>query len=175
MTANHPSSRRPAAPPFTPANVARAWRVPAPRTPAAALLLGDQLLALSLPTSSRHAIDEQGRCHIVSRSGGVKPWLRAASPSIPYSTAMRYRRLAALLRRWLQLSPEIPLAWLFPSAPDPDSLAPSAPLRRETARARRAFAALLADSPSLARLQFRLETDLGLLAARGGDGAFSDY
>ena len=88
---------------------------------------------------------------------------------------MRYRRLAGYLRRWLQLPPEIPLAWLFPFAPSPTSLASSAPLRREIAIARRAFTDLLADYPSLARLQRRLETDLGLLVLRWGVDNFTSY
>ena len=160
----------------SPTDVADAWRIPrAPRTPAAALLLGDQLLAVEAPSAPLHQIGPDGRCHLVSRGGGLKEWLHNAAPTIPYSTATRYRRLAAHLRQWLQLSPEIPLAWLFPTAPSPASLTSSAPLRRTLARARRAFCALLADYPSLARLQRRLETDLGLLALRCGIDHFTSY
>ena len=160
----------------SPTDVANAWRIPhAPRTPAAALLLGDQLLAVEAPSAALHQTGTDGRCHLVSRGGGLKEWLHNAAPNIPYSTATRYRRLAAHLRQWLQLPPEIPLAWLFSSAPSPASLASSAPLRRQLARARRAFCALLADYPSLARLQRRLETDLGLLALRCGVENFTSY
>ena len=160
----------------SPTDVAAAWRIPrAPRTPAAALLLGDQLLAIEAPSAALHQIGPDGRCHLVSRGGGLKEWLHNAAPTIPYSTATRYRRLAAHLRQWLQLSPEIPLSWLFPTAPSPATLTPSAPLRRTLARARRAFCTLLADYPSLARLQRRLETDLGLLAARLGIPDFTAY
>ena len=160
----------------SPADVASAWQVPrAPRTPAAALLLGDQLLAVEAPSAARHQIGDDGRCHLVSRGGGLKEWLKNAAPSIPYSTATRYRRLAGHLRQWLQLPADIPLAWLFPTAPSPASLTPSAPLRRQIARARRAFTELLADYPSLARLQRRLETDLGLLAFRCGVDAFTSW
>ena len=160
----------------SPSDVAHAWQIPrAPRTPAAALLLGDQLLAVEAPSAALPALDENGRCHLASRGGGLKEWLQHASPSIPYSTAMRYRRLAAHLRHWLQLPPEIPLAWLFSSAPSPASLTPSSPNRRTLARARAAFCHLLADYPSLARLQRRLETDLGLLPARLGLDNFTAY
>ena len=159
-----------------PADVASAWQIPrSPRTPAAALLLGDQLLAVEAPSAALHTLDDSGRCHLASRGGGLKEWLKNAAPHVPYSTAMRYRRLASHLRRWLQLSPEIPLAWLFPSAPSPASLTPSAPLRRTLARARSAFCALLADYSSLARLQRRLETDLGLLPARLEIDNFTSY
>jgi hypothetical protein len=88
---------------------------------------------------------------------------------------MRYRLLAGRLRRWLQLPAEIPLAWLFPTAPSPATLTPSAPLRRQTIRARRAFCSLLADCPSLARLQRRLETDLGILATRWDIDNFTSH
>ncbi len=160
----------------SPTDVADAWRIPrSPRTPAAALLLGDQLLAVEAPSSALHTLDKNGRCHLASRGGGLKEWLHHAAPTIPYSTAMRYRRLASYLRRWLRLSPDIPLACLFPSAPSPASLTPSAPLRRELARARRAFCSLLADYPSLSRLQRCLETDLGLLPARLGIPDFTSY
>ena len=160
----------------SPSDVASAWQIPhAPRTPAAALILGDQLLAVEAPSATLHTLDDNGRCHLSSRGGGLKEWLHHAAPTIPYSTAMRYRRLAAHLRQWLQLFPEIPLAWLFPTAPAPASLASSAPLRRELARARRAFCSLLADYPSLARLQRRLETDLGLLPIRLGISGFASY
>ena len=159
-----------------PNDVADAWRIPqSPRTPAAAFLLGDQLLAVEAPSSALHTLDENNRCHLASRGGGLKEWLKNAAPHVPYSTAMRYRRLAAHLRRWLHVPPTIPLAGLFPTAPSPASLASSAPLRRELARARRAFCSLLADYPSLARLQRRLETDLGLLPARLGISDFTSY
>jgi hypothetical protein len=160
----------------SPTDVADAWRIPrAPRTPAAALLLGDQLLAVEAPSAALHKIGADGHCHLVARGGGLKGWLQNAAPAIPYGTAMRYRRLAGHLRQWLQLPSEIPLAWLFPTAPAPATLTPSAPLRRTIARARRAFCALLADYPSLARLQRRLETDLGLLPARLGIPDFASY
>ena len=160
----------------SPSDVATAWRIPhSPRTPAAALILGDQLLAVSVPSAPLHGRDENGRCVIASRGGGLKEWLKNAAPTIPYTTAMRYRLLASRLRQWLQLSPEIPLSWLFPTAPSPATLTPSAPLRRQLARARRAFCALLADYPSLARLQRRLETDLGILAARWNAENFTSY
>ena len=160
----------------SPTDVAKAWQIPrAPRTPAAALLLGDQLLAVEAPSAALHQTGADGRCHLVSRGGGLKEWLKNAAPTIPYSTATRYRRLAGHLRQWLQLPPEIPLSWLFPTAPSPSSLTSSAPLRHQIAHARRAFCALLADYPSLARLQRRLETDLGLLALRCGVETFTSY
>lgn len=153
-----------------PADVAAAWRLPSsPRPPAAALLLGEQLLAVSAPSAPLHRMDPAThRCHLSSRGGGLKEWLRHAAPSVPYSTAMRYRRLASLLRRYLALSPAIPLAWLLPSAPPPADLTPSAPLRRCIFRARRDFNTFLAANPSLARIQRRLEADLGIAAARLG-------
>ena len=155
----------------SPTDVATAWQIPrAPRTPAAALLLGDQLLAVDAPSAALHQIGPDGRCHLISRGGGLKEWLQHAAPSIPYGTAMRYRRLASYLRRWLQLPSEIPLAWLFPSAPSPSSLTSSSPLH-----ARHVFCDLLADYPSLARLQRRLETDLGILAARLYIDNFTSY
>ncbi len=160
----------------SPTNVATAWQISsAPRTPATALLLGDPLLAVEAPSAPLHQIGDDGRCHLVSRGGGLKEWLQNAAPTIPYSTATRYRRLAAHLRQWLQLPSEIPIAWLFPTAPSPSTLTPSAPLRRQIARARRAFCELLADYPTLARLQRRLETDLGLLALRCGVDHFTSY
>ncbi len=160
----------------SPTDVATAWHIPrSPHTPAAALLLGDQLLAVEVPSSMLHARDENGCCRIASRGGGIKEWLKNAAPTIPYTTAMRYRLLAGRLRQWLQLPPEIPLSWLFPTAPSPATLTSSTPLRREIARARRAFTKLLADYPSLARLQRRLETDLGILAARWDVDNFISY
>ena len=160
----------------SPTDVATAWRLPrSPRTPAAALLLGDQLLAVSIPSAPLHSRDENGRCVIASRGGGIKEWLKNTAPTIPYTTAMRYRLLAGRLRQWLQLPSEIPLSWLFPTAPSPATLTPSSPLRQTLARARRAFCALLADYPSLARLQRRLETDLGILAARWNAENFTFY
>ncbi len=160
----------------SPTDVATAWQIPrAPRTPAAALLLGDQLLAVKAPSAALHQIGADGRCHLVSRGGGLKEWLHNAAPSIPYSTATRYRRLAAHLRQWLQLPAEIPLSWLFPTAPSPATLTSSAPLRRILSPARSAFTKLLADYPTLARLQRRIETDLGLLPARLGIPDFTSY
>lgn len=160
-----------------PADVDAAWRLPStPRTPEAALLLGEQLLAVSAPSAPLHRIDPAThRCYLASRGGGLKEWLRHAAPSIPYSTAMRYRRLASLLRRYLALSSDIPLAWLLPSAPPPADLTPSAPLRCRIFRARRDLGTFLAANPSLARIQRRLEADLGIAAARLGLTELSAY
>ena len=88
---------------------------------------------------------------------------------------MRYRRLASLLRRHLALPPEIPLAWLLPSAPPPADLTPSSPLRRRVFTARRALTRFLANAPSLARIQRRLEADLGIAAARLGLTSLASY
>ena len=173
----HANARATASSTPRPADVAAAWRIPsAPRTPAAALLLGEQLLAVSAPSAALHRIDPAThRCHLSSRGGGLKEWLRHAAPSIPYSTAMRYRRLASLLRRHLSLPPEIPLAWLLPSAPPPADLTPSHPLRRRVFSARRALARFLSEAPSLARIQRRLEADLGIAAARLGLAPLASY
>ncbi len=84
----------------SPSDVADVWRIPrSPRTPAAALILGDQLLAVEAPSAVLHQIGVDGRCHLVSRGGGLKEWIQNAAPTIPYSTATRYRRLAAHLRQ----------------------------------------------------------------------------
>ncbi|MBR6022552.1 MAG: hypothetical protein IK066_09075 [Kiritimatiellae bacterium] len=143
----------------TAAEISAVW-TPAPRSLRQALLVGSKLVDLSVLHPIRHLRSPDGK-HTAGQTGGLKPWFATALPSIPYSTAMRYRQLARLLRQTLDIPPALPLEWLLSDA------APSA-LTRDTALLplipafRRRVNACLAPFRSQAALKRALEKRIGI-------------
>lgn len=101
--------------------------------------------------SATHWADlPNGAKRIAGRGRGVRGWLSDNPIGINYSTLMRYKRLALLLRELLQLDERIPLEWLLPgTAPVPDL--PEALRPRYTA-ARSRLARLMREHPNVYRL-----------------------
>ncbi len=72
---------------------------------------------------------------IVARNPGIKGWLREHCPEIVYSTAMRYKQLAAQARTASGLSREVPLEWAFADQAPRDAERP-ARVRSDVSKAR---------------------------------------
>ena len=137
----------------TATEIAAAW-TPAPRPLRQALLIGGKLVDLSAAHPLRTVRDASGKAR--GRTGGLRPWFRDALPDLPYSTAMRHRQLARLLRQALDIPPAIPLEWLLVDA-SPGSLTHDAALLPLIPALRRKVAACLSGFRTHAVLKRALE------------------
>jgi hypothetical protein len=140
---------------------------PSPRPLRQALLIGSKLVDLSAsnPDTRLSATDSATRAHrFTGRAPGLRGFLSSTCPSIPYSTAMRYRQLAQRTRQALNLSPALPLEWLL-SDENPASLTQDSQLLAAIPRARRALASLLACNPTQTALSRTLIKTLDLYPA----------
>jgi hypothetical protein len=140
---------------------------PSPRPLRQALLIGSRLVDLSAsnPDTRLSATDSSTRAHrFTGRAPGLRGYLSSTCPTIPYSTAMRYRQLAQRTRLYLQLPAALPLEWLLSTA-KPSSLTTDPALLASISRGRRALAALLADNTSQTALSRALIKSLNLYPA----------
>ena len=158
--------KRPASPSLrgtpTPADLLDAWQAD-PRTMATRLRLGSRLSDLD-PTLDRTVTRRKlpnGKTLIKSRAGGMKGWFSDRRIAIPYSTVMRYKKLAQRLRQILSLDDRLPLEWLIDGIPAAHSL-PS-DLSSPYTTARRRLAKILRDNRSLASLVRHVEKELGIV------------
>ena len=158
--------KRPASPSLrgtpTPADLAAPWSA-SPRTLRDRLRLGSRLADLD-PTLD-HTISRttlpSGKTLFRARPGGMKGWLADRRVAIPYSTAMRYKKLAQRLRQILDLDDRIPLEWLVDGLPSAKTL-PSA-LVPQYQSARRRLSRLLRENPNLKALSLATDKALGIL------------
>lgn len=136
----------------------------APRTLLDNLLIGSRLADLepTLDNSFIFRATRSGRKRIVARNPGMKGWLRANAPSVTYSTAMHYKKLATRLRQVCGLDSRIPLEWILPAG-DSSATAIPANLRRHCADARARLARLLSENPKLTALVRAVDRKLGIL------------
>jgi hypothetical protein len=150
----------------SPAAIAAVW-TPAPRPLRQALLIGSKLvdLAATHPSARTVAPRKDGTAHrFTGRQGGLKKVLSDTCPAIPYSTAMRYKKLAQRTRQALNLPPAFPLEWLLTDE-SPASLTNDSTMIAAIPRARRDLSALLRDNPSQSALSRALVKTLNLYPA----------
>ncbi|MBQ9345319.1 MAG: hypothetical protein IJT88_08930 [Kiritimatiellae bacterium] len=116
----------------TPAALEARWHRTRRKSLKEALRLGAMLMQIADTTSNAIRLDQNGK--LAGRGTGLKGWLKAYCPSIPYSTAMRYKRLAEQLLLLFSLKGEgagAAMDWVLPG----DETAPScARSRSQTAR-----------------------------------------
>ena len=143
------------------------------------LRLGSRLADLdpTLDHSILRTTLPNGKTVIHSRKGGMKGWLEDRRVAIPYSTAMRYKKLAQRLRQILQLDDRIPLEWLLGDVPEWQQL--PADLQTAFAAAARQLAKILRENPTLAALGRYAERKLGIVrlvaVRRGRRGSVVKY
>ena len=157
--------KRPASPSLrgtpTPADLEDLW-TDDPRTLETRLRLGSRLADLD-PTLDHTIIRRtlrNGKTVFRSNPGGIKRWLSDRRVAIPYSTIMRYKKLAQRLRLLLSLDDRIPLEWVMDGIPSDRSLSSGLDVAFGTARHR--LATLLRGNRSLASLVRTVETKLGI-------------
>jgi hypothetical protein len=146
----------------TPEDLESPWKA-SPRTLADRLRLGSRLADLD-PTLDHTLLRTtlpSGKTVIRARPGGMKGWLEDRRVAIPYSTAMRYKKLAQRLRQLLSLDDRIPLEWLVDGLPTNQSLPPD--LAAPSANAKRQLSRLLSENRSLAALTRTVEQKLGIV------------
>ena len=158
--------KRPASPSLrgtpTPADLEDLWSAD-PRTLETRLRLGSRLADLD-PTLD-HTIARRtlrnGKTVIRANPGGIKRWLSDRRVAVPYSTVMRYKKLAQRLRILFSLDDRIPLEWVMDGLPGNRSL-PSG-LDAAFVTARRRLSVLLRENRSLASLVRTVEGKLGIM------------
>lgn len=110
----------------TPDQLETAWQRSPRKKIKEALRLGAMLLEISSTLDASPIAAERGR--VSGRRGGLKAWLAQYCPSIPYSTAIRYRKLAEQLLLLLGNQggkPSEVMDWSLPDGPSPSALPPA--------------------------------------------------
>ena len=145
----------------TPADLTTRWHRTRRKTLEEALLLGAMLLKISPTTDASCKRDADGR--IASRGGGLKAWLAEFCPSIPYSTACRYRKLAERLLELLALQGEgagWAMEWVLPGQPWPNGVARTGEAAAAIRSVRKFVEGLLTFHPSQRGLRWLLTREL---------------
>jgi hypothetical protein len=106
----------------TPAQVTARFKTRRKKTLTQALELGAMLLAITptLDASRPHAADGRVR----GRASGLKGWLAQYCPTVSYSSASRYRKLAERFLVFLQFdTAQAPwaMSWIMPDKPLPET------------------------------------------------------
>jgi hypothetical protein len=146
-------------------DIASAWEK-RPRTMQDALRLGSRLLDLEPTVDNSRVWKENphtGRREVVFRHAGIKGWLQRNCPSVPYSTAMRYKKLASRLRTVCGLPENVPLEWLLPDSPMPPAKGLDAKTLAAIEKGRRAMDKILAEAKSLRGLDRVVEREMNLV------------
>ena len=147
----------------TPEDIEEAWGLD-PRTLCGRLRIGSRLADLEPTLDSRFLFrkSRNGSRHICARRPGMKGWMKKHVPSVKYSTAMHYKKLATRLRQLIGLDARIPLEWLLP---DNEEALPALPAadRKTLDAARTKLARLLEENPKVTRLVRAVEQKLGIM------------
>ena len=147
----------------SPGDIEEAWELD-PRTLCGRLRIGSRLADLEPTLDSRFVFKKarNGARHICARQPGMKGWMKRHVPSVKYSTAMHYKKLAMRLRQLIGLDPRIPLEWLLPD--NEEELSGLSPADRKAAAAAKGrLDRLLADHPKVTRLTRAVESRLGIM------------
>ena len=122
-------------------------------------------MSASNPDSRLSQKDKKNGAHrFTGRAPGLRGFLASTCPSIPYSTAMRYRQLAQRTRQALDLPPALPLEWLL-SSDSPSSLITDPALLSAITKGRRNLSSLLSSNPTQTALSRTLIKTLDLYPA----------
>ena len=106
----------------TPAQVTARFKTKRKKTLTQALELGAMLLALTPTFDARRIRSADGQ--LGGRGGGLKGWLAQYCPTVGYSSASRYRKLAERFLEYLQFeksNASWTLSWILPDKPLPDT------------------------------------------------------
>ncbi len=106
----------------TPAQVTARFKTKRKKTLTQALELGAMLLALTPTLDARRVRATDGQ--LGGRGRGLKGWLAQYCPTVGYSSASRYRKLAERFLDYLQFektSASWTMSWILPDKPLPDT------------------------------------------------------
>ena len=147
----------------SPEDIEAVWDID-PRTLSGRLRIGSRLTDLEPTLDSRFVFKKAktGSRRIVARQPGLKGWMKKHIPTVKYSTAMHYKKLATRLRQLVGLDARIPLEWLLSdNEEDLSTLSPAD--RKSAAEAKAKLDRLLAENPKVTRLGRAVESKLGIM------------
>ncbi len=147
----------------TPAQITARFKTKRRKTLSEALEIGAMLLAITPTLNARRIHTADGR--VTGRSGGLKAWLAQYCPTVGYSSASRYRKLAERFLNFLRFdvtNATWAMSWIMPDKPlpqtDNDTQAAIHQTRATVAALLRAYPSqralhrlLVAEQPGLAR------------------------
>ena len=128
----------------TPAQITARFKTKRRKTLTQALEIGAMLLAITPTLDARRIHSASGR--VGGRSGGLKAWLAQYCPTVGYSSASHYRKLAERFLNFLQVGTTHAtwaMSWIMPDKPlpktDDDTLAAVRQTRATVATLLRAY------------------------------------
>ena len=149
-----------------PEEIEEIWEID-PRTLCGRLRIGSRLADLEPTLDSRFVFKKarNGSKRICARQPGLKGWMKKEVPSVKYSTAMHYKKLATRLRQLVGLDAHIPLEWLLPDSEEgAEGLSGlSAGERAAADQAKAKLRRLLEENPKVTRLVRAVESKLGIM------------
>ena len=149
-----------------PEEIEEIWEID-PRTLCGRLRIGSRLADLEPTLDSRFVFKKSrnGSKRICARQPGLKGWMKKKVPSVKYSTAMHYKKLATRLRQLVGLDARIPLEWLLPDSEEgAEGLAGLLVVERAAAeQAKAKLRRLLEENPKVTRLVRAVESKLGIM------------
>ena len=147
----------------TPAQVTARFKTKCKKTLPQALELGAMLLALTPTLDARRVRAADGQ--LSGRGRGLKGWLAQYCPSVGYSSASHYRKLAERFLNYLQFekaNASWTMSWILPDKPLPDT--DDADTLAAVRQTRITVADLLCHYPSQRALHRLLVSELPTLA-----------
>jgi hypothetical protein len=148
-----------------PADIDEIWALK-PRTLLDRLRLGSRLLDLEPAVDNSFVFREyphSGRREIIARHSGIKGWLQDHCPTVAYTTAMAWKKLASRLKPLCGAPANIPLEWLLPNAPEISTLTSDPALADAITAARRRLDGFLAEGKTFSGLQKLAEKRMNII------------
>ena len=148
-----------------PADIDEIWTLK-PRTLLDRLRLGSRLLDLEPAVDNSFVFREyphSGRREIIARHAGVKGWLQDHCPTVAYTTAMAWKKLASRFKTLCGTPANVPLEWLLPDAPEISTLTSDPALADAIAAARRRLDGFLAEGKTFSGLQKLAEKRMNII------------
>ena len=148
-----------------PKEIQEIWTIQ-PRTLTDRLRLGSRLLDLEPGVDNSFVWKENrttGRREIVARHAGVKGWLQIHCPTVTYTTAMGYKKLASRLKTLCNAPANVPLEWLLPNAPEISALTQDPAMAAAIEAGRKRLSGFLEEGKSFVGLQKLAERKMNII------------
>ena len=148
-----------------PKEIQEIWTIH-PRTLTDRLRLGSRLLDLEPGVDNSFVWKENrttGRREIVARHAGVKGWLQVHCPTVTYTTAMGYKKLASRLKTLCGAPANIPLEWLLHNAPEISALTQDPAVAAAIEAGRKRLSGFLEEGKSFVGLQKLAERKMNII------------
>jgi hypothetical protein len=148
-----------------PADIDEIWIIN-PRTLFDRLRLGSRLLDLEPSVDNSFLFKENaisGRREIIARHSGVKGWLQIHCPTVAYTTAMGYKKLASRLKTLCGVQANVPFEWLLPDAPEISTLTSDSSLAEAIADGRKKLSGFFDEGKTFTGLQTLAEKRMNII------------